>query len=204
MNDAEGRGNRHVPGHASSPELPAIPDEDTLHDAPEASARGPSPALRWLVCIVFLVLGAVGTYVVVVVPVVRAVEGRSWVQTPCRVIDCAVRRHRRRFGPTYSVDIVYEYEAAGRPYRSDRWDFFPSMPGLGHDAAAAVARLHPPGRMLSCYVNPRDPGQAVLDRRLRSGFPRILLPLALLAAGFAALYALVRRPRATPIPTALP
>lgn len=172
-------------------------NSDDLHDAPDVpSDRGTSPGRLWLVCIVFLVLGALGTYVIAVLPIVHALEGRSWVRTPCRVIDCAVRRHRGKFGPSYSVDIVYEYEADGHTYRSDRWDFFPSIPGISHDAAADVARQHPPGRMLACYVNPLDPDQAVLDRRIRSGFPRILLPLAFLTAGLAALYALVRRRQA--------
>lgn len=169
-------------------------NSDDLHDAPdEPTDSRTSPARLWLVCIVFLVLGALGTYVLAVVPIAHALEGRSWVRTPCRVIDCAVRRHRGKIGPTYSVDIVYEYEADGRMCRSDRWDFFPSMPGIGHEAAASVARLHPPGRMLFCYVSPLDPGQAVLDRRIRRGFPRILLPLAFLVAGGAGLYRLVRR-----------
>lgn len=169
-------------------------NSDECHDAPDApSAHGQAPARYWLVCIVFLVLGVVGTYVMAVLPIAHAVEGRSWVATPCRVIDCAVRQHRGKYGPRYGVDIVYEYEVDGRSHQSDRWDFFPSMPGISHDEAAAFARLHPPGRMLVCYVDPLDPDHAVLDRRIRSGFPRILLPLAFLTAGFVALYALARR-----------
>lgn len=172
-------------------------NSDECHDAIDAcSARGQAPARYWLVCIVFLVLGVVGTYVMAVLPIAHAVEGQSWVATPCQVIDCAVRQHRGKFGPRYGIDIVYEYEVDGCSHRSDRWDFFPSMPGISHNAAASFARLHPPGRAMVCYVNPLDPGQAVLDRRMRSGFPRILLPLAFLAAGFAALYALTRRRQA--------
>jgi hypothetical protein len=170
---------------------------DDFHDASDMpAAAGVSPFRRWIAGIFLLVLGAVGTYVMVVLPITNAVAGRSWVRTPCRVIDSTVRRHRGKIGPTYSVDIIYEYDMDGSNYRSDRWDFFPSIPGIGHDSATAVAHLHPPGRMLECYVNPRDPSQAVLDRRIRSGLPRILLPLAFLAAGFAALYALTRRRQA--------
>lgn len=178
---------------------------DEFHDASDTPARaGISPARRWIAGIFLLALGAVGTYVMVVLPIANAVEGRSWVRTPCRVTHSAVRRHRGKIGPTYSVDIVYEYDVDGRSYRSDRWDFFPSLPGIGHDSAAAVASLHPPGRMLECYVSPRDPSQAVLDRRMQSGFPRILLPLAFLAGGGAMVFPLVCTRRAVPASAGVP
>lgn len=177
---------------------------DEFHDAPDTPARaGMSPVRLWIAGIFLLLLGAVGTYVMAVLPITNAVEGRSWVRMPCRVIDSTVRRHRGKIGPTYSVDIVYEYDVDGHSYRSDRWDFFPSIPGVGHDSAAAVARLHPPGRMMECYVNPRDPSQAVLDRRIRSGFPRLLLPLALLAGGSAMVLSLVCPRRAVPATAAI-
>ena len=178
---------------------------DEFHVASDTPAvAGVSPVRRWLAGIFLLVLGAVGTYVMVVLPIANAVEGRSWVRTPCRVIDSTVRRHRGKIGPTYSVDIIYEYDVDGRRYRSDRWDFFPSIPRIGHDSAAAVARLHPPGRMLECYVNPRDPSQAVLDRRIRSGFPRILLPLALLAGGGVMVFPLARTRQGVTVSAAVP
>ena len=178
---------------------------DEFHDASNTPARaGMSPVRLWIAGIFLLALGAVGTYVMVALPIMHSVAGRSWVRAPCRVIDSTVRRHRGKIGPTYSVDIVYEYDVDGHSYRSDRWDFFPSIPGIGHDSAAAVARLHHPGRMMECYVNPRDPSQAVLDRRIRRGFPRILLPLALLAGGSAMVFSLVCTRRAVPATAAIP
>ncbi|MEN6337315.1 MAG: DUF3592 domain-containing protein, partial [Phycisphaerales bacterium] len=172
----------------SAPSLLATPDEDTTEIPPQPSARGRSSIRRRLAGIYLLVFGVVGTYVMAVLPITNAVDGRSWVRTPCRVIDSAVRRHGGKIGPTYSVDIIYEYDVGGRSYRSDRWDFFPYMPGIGYDSMASVVRAYPPGRTLECYVNPLDSSQAVLDRRIQSGFLRMLLPLALLALGGAMVY----------------
>jgi hypothetical protein len=179
---------RDIRAIPSAPSLLATADQETTDIPPQPPDRGRSSTRPWLAGIYLLVFGAVGTYVMAVLPISNAVEGRSWVRSPCRVVDSGVRRHGGKFGPTYSVDIVYEYDVAGRSYRSDRWDFFPSLPGIGYDSMASVARLYPAGRMLECYVNPLDPCQAVLDRRIQSGFPRILLPLGLLALGSAMVY----------------
>ncbi|MEN1682121.1 MAG: DUF3592 domain-containing protein [Planctomycetota bacterium] len=109
---------------------------------------------------------------------------QSWVETPAMLTELKLKR-----GETQRVIAEYNYEFAGAKYTSDRV-------GLD-DTADNVSSLHKKlynrlnarkkvGEHVTCYVNPSDPSQAVLDRTLRPvlvGF-QLVFALAFGGVGF--------------------
>ncbi len=103
------------------------------------------------------------------------------------MLSSEVERHDSDDGHTYSVEIEYRYEIDGRTYTSDRYDFMGGS-SSGYEGKAAVVDRHPPGAVVTCWVDSDDPSQAVLDRSFSWVYLIGLLPLLFLAAGVGGFY----------------
>ena len=143
------------------------------------------------ICALFAVIGAALFYFLTVRTFLKVQSARSWPTIPCVVESSRVKSHSSDDGTTYSVDILYRYQVAGREYRSNRYSFMGGS-SSGYDGKAEVVRQHPPGRRTICHVNPADPNDAVLLR----GFTPLmwfgLLPLAFLFVGTFGLFHFAR------------
>ncbi len=133
------------------------------------------------------VAGGILAYAAMIRPVALIVSARSWVPTPCTIIASAVKEHPgSEGGSTYSVEITYSYLFRGKPHQSDRYDFSTgSSSALGW--RNAVVDSLPPGRVTTCYVNPRDPSQAVINRAPSLELLWGLLPLLFFVIGLSIL-----------------
>ncbi len=143
---------------------------------------------------IFLVIGLVVFWFLGARPLLTMLEARSWSEVPCTVISSQVRSHSSDDGTTYNVDILYEYEFGGRSYRSNGYGVLGGSSG-GRDGKAEVVRAHPRGKTTSCWVNPADPYEALLER----GFTPVLLfgliPLVFVIVGAGGIYFTLRRRR---------
>ena len=121
-----------------------------------------------IIAVCFMFFGGLGLYGAFLRPVGSIIAARTWVPTPCTIIASAVKEHRRSGGDrTYSLEITYSYLFKGKPHQSDLYDFFSgSSSSLGW--RNAVVDSLPPGRVTTCYVNPREPSQAVINRDLHA------------------------------------
>lgn len=119
-----------------------------------------------------------------VVPALRVVEARSWQPVPCEILSSGVRSHSSDDGVTYSVEVLYRYELDGREYRSNRYQFMGGSSSGYESKADAVAKI-PAGAEVTCYVDPDDSFEAVLERGFTSDYLFGLIPLlfALVGAG---------------------
>jgi len=135
---------------------------------------------------VFLLAGLVATAVLLVQPVARVCQARHWRPTPCTVVTSEIRTHRDSDGNTYSVRIVYRYTVNGRQYQSDRYDFA-GISSSGYRSKKAIVQRYPPGQETICYVNPRDPTDAVLEPRFTPLMLLRLLPLLFVGVGLGGL-----------------
>jgi hypothetical protein len=113
----------------------------------------------------------------------RAWSGaREWVRTEAVVTQCEMVRESGQHGPTYSLRLVYDYDFGGRHYRADRKSF-----GTGIDEPvvdlSSWAAAHPAGTRVECFVNPRKPSEAVLERELKIGWISLLLGGMMLLLG---------------------
>ncbi|HSL81811.1 MAG TPA: DUF3592 domain-containing protein, partial [Thermoanaerobaculia bacterium] len=135
---------------------------------------------------VFLLFG-LGFAAFFVWPAVRVLQARSWAEVPCEILESRVASHAGEDGSTYSVEVLYRYRVDGREYTSDRYQFLGGSSSGYESKARAVERI-PPGTRTVCYVDPEDPMQAVLVRRLTAEYLFAFLPLVFVAVGAGGIY----------------
>lgn len=145
----------------------------------------------------FLLIGAGFEYSFFIKPLVRIVSARDWPSAACEILTSGVHESRGEDGSTYRVQVTYRYDVDGRAYLGDRYKFMTgSSSGFG-PKAAIVAALRPGTRTL-CYVNPRNPADAVIERGFTADMWYSLLPmLFVLIGGFGLYFMMFGRGRPT-------
>ena len=113
----------------------------------------------------FFLTGAAFFGVVTVGPLLLIRASRDWPATPCVVESSRVIFHQSDDGnrATYSIEIVFHYTVAGQPRTARRYSFVVGA-WSGLRAKEAVVAAYPAGREAVCFVNPKAPDEAVLNR----------------------------------------
>jgi len=162
------------------------PSED--HAEPQSisqkAATGRGHQIALVLGLIFTVVGGVLFLFLFALPAVRMGLSMSWTATPCTVIDSSLRSWSTDDGTSHRADVLYEYQAGGRSWRSNRVDFFSAL-SSGYDTAQGVIGRHPEGSTGTCWVDPGNPGRSVLERDFRPMHLLGLLPLIFLIAGLA-------------------
>jgi hypothetical protein len=119
-------------------------------------------------------------------PLWTGLNSLAWQPAPCVIESGRVRseyHHGLVSFRTYWPDIVYCYRVGGVTYRANTYNAsFVGSPWFY--GSRGVVRAFPPGRRTTCYVNPADLSEAVLDRCM-SGmqlFGAVPLLMAILGA----------------------
>lgn len=110
---------------------------------------------------VFLLMGAGFVFIIAVKPLAQSLISKSWKEVPCEILSSEVKTHRGSKG--YSVAISYAYRFEGREYRSNRYQFVGGS-SSGQASKAKVVAKYRRGSETICFVNPKNPSEAVLDR----------------------------------------
>jgi len=134
-----------------------------------------------------LLFAVVGTAVFIflfALPALRTLEAATWESRPGTVVRSTVRSWSTDDGTSYRGDVLYDYTAHGRNWRSNRVTFFSAL-AAGRSEARAVRDRYTSGSEIVVWVDPDDPGRSVLERRLRLKHLLGLLPLLFLFAGAA-------------------
>ncbi|MGO8704422.1 MAG: DUF3592 domain-containing protein [Candidatus Brocadiia bacterium] len=117
---------------------------------------------------------------------IKAWKAHWWVQTPCVVVSVDPIRHHygKMHVDFYGPALSYSYEFRGAKYVADR--YCPSCSykriDYGNDPGFTdpelVRKYYPPGRMMTCYVNPNEPSEAVIERSFTKAqvYAMILIP----------------------------
>ena len=140
------------------------------------SDKAPSPKLRWVLPVMFagfLVIGAGVFLGLFARPIWELTHSAQWRPLPCQIEFSRVAENEGDDSTTYSVEILFSYQVDGEPYRSSRFRFF-QISSSGYADKRDTVRQYPRGSETTCYVDPDDPEQAVVDR---SFTPAILLGL---------------------------
>ncbi len=164
--------------------------------------RGKGAAATIGVGVLFVLIGGALFVFIGLLPWLRLWRAQTWPATPCLVISSTVRSQTSDDGTTYRVDILYEYRFGGQTLRSNRYDFA-NWSSSGYRRKKAIVDGYPKGSEAMCYVDPRSPGEAVLERGYRPAYLIGLFPLLFLVAGAAAWHVGLkqrRQSRASPIP----
>lgn len=112
---------------------------------------------------IFLLAGCGFGFFMLVKPLTQSLISRDWKEVPCEILSSQVKVHDGEDGDTYSVDVNYAYRFEGREYRSNRYQFVRGS-SSGREAKAKVVAKYRKGSETICFVNPKNPSEAVLDR----------------------------------------
>jgi len=149
-------------------------------------AKNLGPKVELAVGLVFAAVGGALSIFLLVIPATKLINALNWTETPAVVESSTVRSWSTDDGTTHKADVLYAYEAGGRRWLSNRRNFF-SMSSSDYGDSREVVESYPAGHATTCFVDPDDPSQSVLDRRLRPVHLIGLFPLFFLVAGLALL-----------------
>lgn len=140
----------------------------------------PAPLL-FLGFAVFLGIGWLTSDDMVVKPWGSWWAARSWNQVRCTIVSSKVvaTPGARTTETWYVADLAYTYVADGLVRRGSRYGFEPTVPSKN------LVALYPEGKVTSCWVNPENPDEAVLNRDVSIGSMLVisLFPLLFFIAG---------------------
>ncbi len=137
-----------------------------------------SPKTLRMACLllggVLLLLTALMTWMFLVEPLFLFKEARGWRSVPCQILKS--RMHQTMdadIGTVVSyVEVEYRYRFEGSTYASDRYDFQNTgtyfKGSASETTAQRIAKLASDTNAI-CFVNPKNPGEAVLERGLAWG-----------------------------------
>jgi hypothetical protein len=109
--------------------------------------------------------GTLGYAVFFGMPLLTGIASWGWTETRCAVVSSEVRpRGKLRLSPiAYWPDVVFCYELDGVTYRANTHNAsFVGSPW--YYGPRGIARRFPAGLTTTCFVNPANPGEAVLER----------------------------------------
>ncbi|MBI9077454.1 MAG: DUF3592 domain-containing protein [Desulfatibacillum sp.] len=139
---------------------------------------------------IFFLAGALIAYFFFLPALIGSLTSGDWTETECTILSSRVKTHDGDDGDTYSVDILYTYNADGQELRSNRYGFIGGS-SSGYSGKMEIVRRYPPGSRATCYVNPNDHKDAVLTTSLGGEALFGLIPLIfMMVGGGGILYAL--------------
>jgi hypothetical protein len=151
-----------------------------------SSRRSANPPPRWFWLVgssLFFLLGCVFLYVLTIRPLWNVARASEWVATPCTIVSSKLNVDTSADGSTYSVDVAYRYTYAGREYEGTRYDFVSISSNTSVAAKKRIVESHAPGTRATCYVNPDDPAESVINPGLRPEMWWGLFPIPFVLVG---------------------
>jgi hypothetical protein len=145
---------------------------------------------------VFMLFG-LAMSVVFLWPLVRIAQASNWRETPCTILSSKVESHSStKGGETYSIEVAFEYFVDDQRHVGTHYKFAVGS-SSGYDGKKEVVNRLPPGTRTVCYVNRRDPDDAVIERGFTADILFGLIPLvfaAIGAGGLIVVFVLKRKP----------
>ncbi len=128
---------------------------------------------------VFFLMGSFFVWMFFLGPVSRVLAARYWQETTCTILTSEVETHHGD-STTYCVEIRFYYEVDEVTYTGDTYGFKTGS-SSGRADKQKVVDAHPPGTATTCFYDPDDPSDAVINREMTSdiwfGAFTLLFPL---------------------------
>ncbi len=132
---------------------------------------------------VFFLIGAAGTWFLLVNPWIKSGKARQWHEVECEIVSSQLKRHTGK-SSTYKIDIHFRYDYEGRSYRSESYNFT-RFASSSYEWKREIVDTHPAGRWTTALVNPSNPAEAVIDPSLTPDAWFGLIPLTFSIVGLA-------------------
>ncbi len=114
---------------------------------------------------IFFLVGLLASYGTLVVPIRSYWSAQSWTQRPCVILSTELKEVRGDDNTTWKAAFSYRYQFGNQQYVGNQDNAFSSS-GSRTNAQRRLDQL-PVGTETFCWVNPRQPQQALLDRSLQ-------------------------------------
>ena len=144
-----------------------------------------------VVGLIFALFGT-GFSFIFIIPALKVLDARDWNEVECIIDSSHVESHRGDDSTTYSVEITYHYDIDGRTYSSDRYQFMGGS-SSGRSGKTKIVKAYPKGSTRTCWVNPDNPRDAVIQRNFTPIYFVILFPFVFVAVGLSLLAASLRK-----------
>lgn len=148
------------------------------------------------VFVLLMLAGGFFSWEMLIGPTVDVVRARGWTKTPCTIVGSEVTAHaltgpeRPLWQPRrllHSLEVGFRYDAGGNTHVSRRYSFAPNVRTSGSVLSRRIAALYTSGTKATCWVNPRNAAEAVINRRFQGSMLLGLAPFLLFLVGFLAL-----------------
>jgi hypothetical protein len=143
--------------------------------------------------LLFTIAGLVAAPLFGYLPVSEVIGARSWVAVPCEIVWSGIGGSgtyrppgsSRKMGSSHQVRVAYRYQYEGQEYLGNRYQLrTTNFAGLGaHSITSARAAALAKGLRTTCWVDPKEPQNAVLDRGPTLATFIWVVPLILSAIG---------------------
>jgi len=140
---------------------------------------------------VFLAVGVGVLWGMWWLPKREAKAAESWDKVPCRIIFSELKSHEGDDSTTYSVEVFYAYHVKGERYRSSRYSFVNGSTNINVGEMRKVVRGYNKRKKAMCYVDPKDPWNAVLTRELHASWFGLLFGALFGVAGLVVMVGVV-------------
>jgi hypothetical protein len=140
----------------------------------ESSVRERQKSTRWLgmLCAILFMCGFGAMFVLwYALPLAQYFQSQSWREVHCTVVESNIMRNEVHGDVSltlYRTDIHYRYVLDGSEYHSNCFNLTEGS-ALFASAREAVAGRFPAGKTTVCFVNPHNPTDATLVRKLSPG-----------------------------------
>ncbi len=161
---------------------PTSGKEPAVESISQKASSGRGHKVMVFMGLLFAVIGCAVFVPMAGLPAIRFATSMTWEATPCTIVTSTMRSWSTDDGTSYRADVLYEYRAGGRDWRSNRVDFF-SFLTSGRDNARAILDRHRGGAEATCWVDSKHPSRSVLERQLRPKHLLGLIPLVFVLAG---------------------
>ena len=145
----------------------------------------------WLLALFAVPFAAAGIgifWFMVASPVVDWARMQTWNQVPALVESATLQSHHpSKGGATHSVSVRYRYVVEGVAYTGQRAAIHERADNIGsfqEELGRRLQGLQRTGKTVPVWVNPRNPAEPIVDRRLRPGLIALALVLSSVSAWF--------------------
>lgn len=110
----------------------------------------------------------------------NALRSRTWAAVPCQILKSRVVEESSGYGLRYELLVEYAYAFGGREYSSRRFTTSQSQTMSTASEMERARIQYAEGKTAVCFVNPRNPSEAVLERGTLWGGLFLLAPLLII------------------------
>ena len=160
---------------------------------------GCSGCFGWSFALIFLAAGLGMSYFMTFLPLWGMYESKDWVSTPCEIVSSGVKHDGEG---SAKLEVVYTYTYAETSYRSEQYCFVSMSTNTSNAWKSNVVKNLPAGTATTCFVNPKSPSVAVIERGWVPDMWWCLFPIPFAVIGGLFFLAMIGVIRTTPASSA--